>query len=113
MIDTRGVSDCNFSASSAFQVDMLITHRIRGDDSYCWRNFLEKEGIQTVQVSYENSVRPVCRCQKLLSREWSRIRIAPRVVVPVDAVFNFIRKLACDYQDWFLHVGISNFGTSN
>src|SRR5580704_7479218 len=112
MIDAWGVSDQDFSASSGFQIDMLITYRVRSYDSHCWRNSLEERGIQAVQVSDEYSVSSVCCCQKLLSGERYRIRIAPWVVVLIDTVFNFLRELACDYQDWVLHAGISDFGTS-
>jgi hypothetical protein len=71
--------------------NVLKPRRMGCDDSYCWRNSLEEDGIQTLQGD-EYSVSPVCRCQQLLSAERNRIRIAPRVVVPVDTVFNFLRN---------------------
>ena len=74
---------------------------------------LEEDGIQAAQGGDEYSVSPVCHRQQLVSAERNRTRIAPSVVVPVDTVFNFLRKLACDNQNWFLHVGISDFGASN
>jgi hypothetical protein len=43
-----------------------------------------------------------------LSAEGNRIRIASWEVVKVETVFNFLRKLACYNQNWFLHVGISD-----
>jgi pyruvate dehydrogenase (quinone) len=48
MVDTWGVSDRNFPASGGFHIDMLKTHRVRGDDSYRWRGFLEKPRVQPV-----------------------------------------------------------------
>jgi len=113
MIDTWGVSDRNSLASGGFQIDMVITHRVGGDYSYCRRNSLEEDGIQTVQESDKYSVSPVCCCQQLLSTERNRIRIPPWVVVPVDAVFNFLRKLACDNQNWLVHVVSPDLATSN
>src|SRR5580704_2885668 len=95
------------------QVNVIKPHRIGGDDSYCRRNPLEEGGIQVVQESDEYSVSPVYRRQKLLSGERSRIRIAPWFVVAVDTVFNFLWKLACDNQNWFRHVGVSDFGPLN
>src|SRR3984957_17495364 len=111
-VDTWCICDRNLPLHCPLQVDVLKSHRIGGNDSYCWRNSLEEDGIQTVQGSDEYSVSPVCRCQQLLSAERSRIRIAPWLVIPIDAVFNFLRKLAGDNQNWFLHFDISDFGTS-
>src|SRR5277367_4421282 len=92
-VDTRCIGHRNLLVRRALQVNVIKPHRIGGDDSYRWRNSLEEDGIQRVHRSDEYSVSSVCRRQKLLSGKRNRIRIAPWLVVPVDTVFNFLRKL--------------------
>jgi hypothetical protein len=102
-----------FFFSAPGQINVLKNHRMGGDNFYGRRNSLEEDGIQAVPGSDEYSVRPVGGRQQLLSAERLCMRIAPGVVVPVDTVFNFLRKLAGDHQNWFLHVRISDFGTAH
>jgi hypothetical protein len=56
-VDTRGISDRKFPPSGGFQIDMLKTHRVRGDDFYSGET--ESEPLDRVQCNLSSN--PVFR----------------------------------------------------
>src|SRR5580704_12849726 len=113
VVDAWCVCERNLPLCRALQIDVLVSNRISSDDFYCWRAFLEKNGIQAVAWSYEHCVGSLCCREELLSCEGSWIRVSSRLEFPIDAVFHFFRKLARDHQNWFLHVRFSDFRILN
>src|SRR6202007_1335992 len=104
MVDTWGVSDRNFPASGGFQINMLKTHRIRGDDFHRWRGFLEKPRVQPVCRREEHGVGSFGCGEQLLLAERKLVRISSGVEVAVDAVFNLLRITAGYHQNGFSHI---------
>ena len=104
MVDTRGIGDRDFPSSGGFQIDVVKTHPVRGDNFDRGRNVLEKPRVQ-----------PVCQCDKqgvgslgcgeqLLLAERKLVRVSARVVIAVDTVFNFLRITAGYHQNGLSHV---------
>src|ERR1700757_112367 len=104
MVDTWSVSDRDFPASGGFQIDMLKTHRVRGDDFYRWRGFLEKPGVQAVRRRDEQGVGSFGCGEQLLLAERKLVRISSGVEVAVDTVFNLLRITAGYHQNGFRHI---------
>ncbi len=106
-VGTRGVGDCNFPASGAFQIDMLKTHRVSGDDLYSGRNLLEKFRVQPVCRRDKHGVGSFGRGEQLLLVERRLVRVPPSVVIAVDTVLNSCRITAGYQQNGFGHPNTS------
>jgi hypothetical protein len=105
-VHARGIGDWNFPASGGFQIDMLKTHRVRGDDFYSGRNFLEKPGVQPVCRRDKQRVGSFGRGEQLLLAERKLVRVSSRVVIVVDTVFNVLRITGGYHQNGFGHDNI-------
>src|ERR1700751_5278441 len=103
MVDPRGVSDRNSSASGGFKIDMFKTHRVGGDDFHRWRDFLEERRVQAVCRRDEQGVGSFGCDEQLLLAERKLVRISPGVEVAVDTVFNFLRITAGYHKNVFSH----------
>src|ERR1700732_4229776 len=103
MVDTRGIGDRNFPASGGFQIDVLKTHRVRDDDFYRGRDFLEKPRVQPVCRRDEQGVGSFGCGEQLLLAARKRGRGSSSVVIAGDAVFNFLWKTASYPQNGFCH----------
>src|SRR5580704_1942100 len=106
MVDARGIGDRNFFASGGFQIDMLEAHRVRDDDFYRGRDFLEKPRVQPVCRSDEDGVGSFGCGEQLLLAERNLARISPGAVIAIDTIFNLLRIAAGYHQNGFSHMTI-------
>src|SRR5580704_15122306 len=99
MIDAGSIGYRNFLASGRFQIDVLETHRVCGDDFHSGWDFLEKTRVQPVRRRDEQGVGSFGCGEQLLLAERGLVRVSSSIVIAVDAVFNFLRIMAGYYQN--------------
>src|SRR5882762_4627285 len=102
-VDTRGVGDWNFPASGGFQINMLKSHRVRGNDFQRGRDFLEKPRVQAVCGRDKQGRGSFGHGEKLLLAERKLVWVSSGVVIAVDTLFNFLRITAGYHQNGFGH----------
>src|ERR1700679_3804083 len=103
MVAAGGSGNRNFPASGGFQIDMLKTHRVCGDDFYRGRDFLEKPGVQPVCQRDKQGVGSFGCAEQLLLGERTLIQVSSSVVIAINTVFNFLRVPAGYHQNRLSH----------
>src|ERR1700751_2112068 len=102
-VDTRGVGDWNVPVSGGFQIDMLKTHRVRGDDFYSVRNLLEKLKVQPVCRRDKQGIGSFSHGEQFVLAEREMGWVSSCAVIAVDSRFNFLRITAAYDQNGFGH----------
>src|SRR5277367_4032256 len=106
MVYTRGIGDRNPPTGGGFQIDMLESHRVRGDDFHRGRNLLEKCRIQPVREGDEHGVCALGRGEELLLAQERLVRVSSGGVIAVNTIFNVLRIMGGYHQNWFSHTGL-------